>query len=190
MNADNPDASNQATVVVRGETVRDQKPDGSAETKKTQERSPKAVVAAKADLQHRLPALDDDADVGVQKEQVVTRDGKADLAFTGTLLASAAPPTALTGKWEELRVYLTDGGKHVFSKVNRTVYAEEEDTHEAEIFDPSPSSMPSRLLREARDMTRSQPLTWMDAATGFFGYDPLAKSLYQKLSGQFEERIS
>jgi hypothetical protein len=33
-------------------------------------------------------------------------------------------------------------------------------------------------------------MTWTDAAVGFFGYDPLAKILYRKLSGQFEEHIS
>ena len=35
-----------------------------------------------------------------------------------------------------------------------------------------------------------RPLTWMDAAAAFFEYDPLAKALYRKLSGQFEEHIS
>jgi hypothetical protein len=38
-------------------------------------------------------------------------------------------------------------------------------------------------------MARSRPLTWMDAAVAFFGYDPLAKTLYRKLSVRFEERI-
>jgi hypothetical protein len=141
-------------------------------------------------MQSRLPVLDDDNDVGVQKEQIVTRDGKADLAFTGTLVASAAPPSAPNGHWQEYRIYETNGGKHVFSKVTRSVFAEEQDTHEAEVFDPSPSSVPSQLLRSARDLTRSRPLTWRDAAAAFFGYDPLAKALYRKLSGhQFEEHI-
>jgi hypothetical protein len=70
------------------------------------------------------------------------------------------------------------------------VFAEDPDTHEADVFDPSPSSVPSQLLRSARDLARSRPLTWMDAAVAFFGYDPLAKALYRKLSGQFEEHIS
>ena len=141
-------------------------------------------------MQGRLPALDDDPDLGVQKEQIVIRDGKADLAFTGTLLASAAPPSAPKGRWQEYRIYETNGGKHVFSKVSRSVFAEDQDTHEAEVFDPSPSSVPSQLLRSARDLARSRPLTWMDAAVAFFGYDPLAKDLYRKLGGQFEEHIS
>jgi hypothetical protein len=181
------------TVVVRGEAVRGQDPKSAPKDSppKDKEKSPpKEVSEAKIKMQSRLPALDDDADVGVQKDQVVTRDGKADLEFTGTLLASAAPPSAPKGKWQEYRVYETNGGKYVFSKVNRSVFAEEDDTHGAEVFDPSPSSMPSQLLRSARDLAHSRPLTWRDAAAAFFGYDPLAKALYRKLSGQFEEHIS
>jgi hypothetical protein len=74
--------------------------------------------------------------------------------------------------------------------MTRSVFADEQDTHEAEVFDPSPSSVPSQLLRSARELARSRPLTWMDAAVAFFGYDPLAKTLYRKLSGKFEEHIS
>jgi hypothetical protein len=70
------------------------------------------------------------------------------------------------------------------------VFTEEQDTHEADIFDPSPASVPAQLLRSARDLAHSRPLTWMDAAVAFFGYDALAKDLYRKLSGQFEEHIA
>jgi hypothetical protein len=186
-------ARHEATVLVRGETVRDQ-PTKSApkdSPPEDKEKSPrKKVSEAKIKLQSRLPALDDDPELGIQKERTVIRDGKADLAFTGTLLASAAPPSAPSGQWQEYRIYETNGGKHVFSKVSRSVFAEEQDTHEAEVFDPSPSSVPSQLLRSARDLARSRPLTWMDAAVAFFGYDPLAKALYRKLSGRFEEHIS
>jgi hypothetical protein len=183
----------QATVLVRGETIRDQQPnpplkDSSHKDKEKVAR--KEVAEAKVKMQSRLPALDDDSDVGIQKEQIVIRDGKADLAFPGKLLASAAPPSAPKGQWQEYRVYETTGGKHVVSTVTRSVFADEHDTHEAEVFDPSPSSVPSQLLRSARELTRSRPLTWMDAAAAFFGYDPLAKALYRKLSGQFEEHIS
>jgi hypothetical protein len=187
------DAARQATVLVRGETVHEQPksaPQDSPSGDQEKKSSRKEVSAAKVRLQSRLPALDDDPDVGNQKEQTVIRDGKADLAFTGTLLASAAPPSATHGQWQEYRIYETNGGKHVFSKVGRSVVAEEQDTHEAEIFDPSPSSVPSQLLRSARDLARSRPLTWMDAAVAFFGYDPLAKALYRKLSGRFEEHIT
>jgi hypothetical protein len=179
------------TVVVRGEAVRNQdSPSPSKDPQATEKSPPKKVSEAKVKRQSRLPALDDDSDAGVQKDQVVTRDGKADLAFTGTLLASAAPPSAPQGKWQEYRVYTTSGGKHVFSKVSRSVYAAEQDEHNAEIFDPSPSSMPSQLLRGARDLVHSEPLTWKQAATDFFGYDPLAKALYRKLGDEFEEHIS
>jgi hypothetical protein len=192
-------APKEATIVVRGETVRDQEPkspskdsqpkDGDSKSKDKEKSPPKEVSEAKVKMQSRLPALDDDPDIGVQKDQVVIRDGKADLAFTGTLIASAAPASAPKGKWQEYRIYETNGGKHVFSKVTRSVFADEQDTHEAEVFDPSPSSMPSQLLRSARDLTRSRPLTWTDASVAFFGYDPLAKVLYRKLGGQFEEHI-
>jgi hypothetical protein len=186
------DASNhEATVLVRGETIRDHEPKSPPKKSPSKETSPrKEVSEAKVKMQGRLPVLDDDSDVGVQTEHVVIRDGKADLAFTGTLLASAAPPSAPKGQWQEYRIYGTNGGKHVFSKVTRSVFAGEQDTHEAEVFDPSPSSVPSQLLRSARDLARSRPLTWMDAAVAFFGYDPLAKALYRKLGGQFEEHIS
>ncbi|MGA2779322.1 MAG: hypothetical protein ABSF94_17340 [Steroidobacteraceae bacterium] len=172
-------AHQETTVLVRGETIRDQ------------DKSPrKEVSEAKVKMQNRLPALDDDADVGVTKEQIVIRDGKADLAFNGKLLASAAPSSAPKGQWQEYRIYETHGGLHVFSKVTRSVFMGDQDTHVAEVFDPSPSSVPSQLLRSARDLARSRPMTWMDAAAAFFGYDPLAKALYRKVSGQFEERIS
>jgi hypothetical protein len=173
-----------ATVLVRGETIRDQE---SKSPPKQKESARKQVSEPKVKMQSRLPTLEDDTDVGVQKEQIVIRDGKADLAFTGTLLASAAPTSAPNGKWQEYRIYQTDGGKHVFSKVTRSVFAEE---HEAEVFDPSPASVPSQLLRSARELARSRPLTWMDAATAFFAYGPLSKVLYRKLGGQFEEHIS
>jgi hypothetical protein len=183
----------EATVLVRGETIHDQEPKSPPKDAlpKDKEKSPrKEVSEVKVKMQSRLPVLDDDPDVGVQKEQIVIRDGKADLVFTGTLLASAAPLSAPKGQWQEYRIYETNGGKHVFSKVSRSVFAQEQDTHEAEVFDPSPSSAPSQLLRSARDLARSRPLTWKDAAVAFFGYDPLAKDLYRKLSGQFEEHIS
>ena len=186
-------APRPATVLVRGETVADPSSkappkDSSADTRDHSAHKP--VSEAKVKMQSRLPALDDDRDVGVQKEQIVVRDGKADLAFTGTLIASAAPSSAPEGRWQEYRVYETSAGKHVFSKIIRRVPAEEHDSHEAEVFDPSPSSMPAQLLRSARDLTHSRPKAWTDAAAEFFGYDPLAKALYRKLGNEFEEHVS
>jgi hypothetical protein len=188
-----PVRGQQATVIVRGEAVRDRDPNATSKEPQATDRgksSGKQISEAMIKKQDRLPALEDDAEVGIRKEQVVTRDGKADLAFTGTLLASAAPYCAPKGSWYEYRVYETTGGKHVFSKICRSVYVEQPDTHEAEIFDPAPASMPSQLLRSARELTHSKPLTWTDSAAHFFGYDPLAKALYRKLSGDFEEHVS
>jgi hypothetical protein len=168
------------------------KDSSSSDATADKERGSAASAASpdKLRMQGQLPALDDDADVGVDKEYIVTRDGKADLRFAGVLLASAAPDSAPEGHWEEYRIYHTSGGKHVFSKVGRNVLEKEQDTHEAEVFDPSPSSVPSQLMRSAREIARARPLTWMDAAIAFFGYEPLAKVLYRKLSVRFEEEIS
>jgi hypothetical protein len=181
-----------ATVIVRGEAVNPQsslKDNGSpANTQKTP--GAKRVSEAKAKLQSRLPALDDHNDVGVQKEFIVVRDGKPDLMFNGTLLASAAPDGAIKGRWDEFRVYQTSAGKHVFSKMNRTIFADEQDTCEAQVFDPDPQSAAAQLLRSAHELTHSKPKTWQDAAVGFFGYEPLAKELYRKLGNEFEERVS
>ena len=105
-----------ATVLVRGEAIRDpqQTPPKDAPPKDKQKSPRKEVSEARLKLQSRLPNLDDDSEVGVQKEQIVVRDGKADLAFTGALVASAAPTSAPKGQWKEYRIYETNGGKHVF----------------------------------------------------------------------------
>lgn len=182
----------EAMVLVKGETVqaRAPKPESNPPAENKDKSPNQPVSEAKVQMQKRLPALSDDADVGVPKEQLVTRDGKADLAFNGALVASAAPACATEGRWQEYRIYVTSAGKHVFSKATRTIFAAQADTYEAEVFDPAPTSVPTKLLRGARDLTHSSPLTWADAAVSFFGYDPLAKTLYRKLSGQFEEHIS
>ncbi len=190
-----------ATVIVRGETVSDQQASSGAEKAATDSKKKLAdtrgvsetkekVSEAKLRMRSCLPALDDDGEIGVQKEHLVTRDGKADLTFTGTLLASAAQGSTSKDSWEEYRIYATTGGKHVFSKLTRSVLADEPDRSEAEVFDPSPSSVPSQLLRSARDLTRSHPIGWTDAAVSFFGYNAPAKALYRKLGDQFNEHIS
>jgi hypothetical protein len=189
----NSAAPQAATVIVRGETVANataKSPSGNPPVAAAKTAAPKKVSEAKAKLQSRLPSLDDFDDIGVQKEQIVVRDGKPDLAFTGTLLASAAPATAAKGHWEELRVYQTSAGKHVFSKIERTLYVEEQDECKAEVFDPAPTSATAQILRSAHDLTHAKPKTWKDAAVDFFGYEPLAKELYRKLGDQFEEKVS
>jgi hypothetical protein len=186
-----PPADQRATVIVRGEAVREQPANANAAPGKPKAvEAKKEISAAKKTKQSHLPALDDDGDIGVEKEHTVIRDDQADLTFTGRLLASAAPTPTGDDKWEEYRVYDTTGGKHVFSKVMHSVYVKEPDHHAAEVYDPAPSSVPSQLLRSARDLTRSRPLDWTDAAVSFFGYNPLAKALYRKLGSQFDEHIS
>lgn len=194
-----PTATRQATVIVRGETVREPQPEAAPEKPLPKEKASlkrqfiddkEEISPTKARMKSRLPALDDDGDVGVEKEQLVIRDNKADLTFSGTLLASAAPTPPVENSWEEYRIYATSGGKHVFSKTARSLLANKPDQHEADVFDPAPTSMPSQLLRSARDLTHSRPMTWTDAAVKFFGYNPLAKVLYRKLGSQFDEHIS
>ena len=94
----NNDAASNGT---RDEAPHSEAPDtrkttaGSDAAHNTEHGSPTSEVSrSKIRMQGSLPALDDDADVGVQKEHIVTRDGKADLRFNGVLLASAAPASA------------------------------------------------------------------------------------------------
>jgi hypothetical protein len=189
-----PDQKDSTSEDKRTDSTRRETADSATngDDRPNKEQGPPAqkLSPAKVKMRGDLPALADDADVGVQKEYIVTRDGKADLRFTGVLLASAAPASAPEGHWEEYRIYQTSGGKHVFSRVARSVLEKDEDTHEADVFDPSPSSVPSQLMRSAREIARARPLTWMDAAVAFFGYSPLAKALYRKLSVRFEEEIT
>jgi hypothetical protein len=174
-----------------GDKTDNYKADNKTSNTSAPKAKPKEVSEAKVKMRSRLPALDDDGDVGVEKEQIVTRDGKADLGFTGTLLASVGPAVAPKKEdWQEYRVYQTNAGKHVFSKVTRSILADKDDSYEADVYDPSPSSVPSQLIRSARELVHSRPFTWKDAAVAFFGYDPLAKALYRKLSVEFEEQIS
>jgi hypothetical protein len=186
----NGDAARNDESTRKDSAAPDKENASGSDNARGKEQKLKKVSPAKVQMQSRLPALEDDADLEVEKEHIVTRDGKADLLFMGTLLASAAPTSAPKGKWQEYRIYLTNGGKHVFSKVARTVFEGEEDTHEADVFDPAPSSMPSQLMRSAREIARAKPLTWMDGAVAFFGYDPLAKVLYRKLDVRFEEQLT
>jgi hypothetical protein len=74
--------------------------------------------------------------------------------------------------------------------VTRNVLEDENDAYQADVFEPTPSTVQSQLIRGAREIARARPVTWMDAAVAFFGYDPLAKVLYRKLSVRFEEQIS
>jgi hypothetical protein len=188
--------SGQATVIVRGETVRGEESSSGSQNPPPKDKpgpadkANKKVSEARVSLFKRLPQLDDDAEVGVEKEHRVVRDNKADLAFVGTLRASAALPSETEGYWQEYRIYETDGGKHVFSKITRSVFERESDRHEAEVFDPAPSSVPSQIVRGAKELARQKPVEWTDAAVAFFGYNPLSKALYRKFGDQFDEHIT
>ena len=190
--ASNDNAAHKgATIVVHGEAVGNDDSRSDSADKKAEAKDSRAeelqksqrdeIVVKKLELQGRLPALPDDGYIGVQKQQVVTRDGKPDIAFTGTLLASAAPEAALDGEWQEYRVYETDGGKYVFSKVTLNAAPDQDDTHEAEVFEPTPSTMTSRVLRGARDLLHSEPMDWTDAAVSFFWLRPACQDALPKI---------
>jgi len=123
----------------------------------------------------RLPKLDDDDEIGVEKDHVVTRDDKADLKFRGTLLASIASSAAPRGRWREFRVYKTVAGNYVYSDIGRSVLDGERDKFRAEVVN--------------LNVTHYVPMTWQEQAINFFGFDPLAKDLYRKLGVEFEEKI-
>ena len=126
------------------------------------------------EMLNRLPKLDDDDQVGVETEHLVRRDGEPDLRFVGTLLASAAPDFRGQDRWREYRVYRTAGGAYVFSRVGRSVREDELDKFEAQTW-----------TQGAMFATR----TWEEGMTKFFGYDQLAKQLYEKLEVDTAERL-
>lgn len=126
---------------------------------------------------NRLPALDDDAFIGVEMEHIVQRDGEADLKFVGTLLASAAPDFRDQDRWREYRVYKTVGGRYVFSKIGRSIRNDEQDRFEASTWE------------EGKPDKQWQRKDLKDALTGFFKWDQLAKQLYAKLSVDTAERL-
>lgn len=121
----------------------------------------------------RLPALDDDDEIGEEKEQIVRRDDEPDLKFRGTLVASAAPEFRNQTRWREYRVYRTNGGNYVFSKVGRSVKTDERDKFTAIVWFADADERKRRYYWES--------LTWQQAATSFFDYDDIAKKLYAKL---------
>jgi hypothetical protein len=124
------------------------------------------------DMFSRLPALDDDLDIGHEKEHIVPRDGQPDLRFKGTLLASAAPDQNTTGeRWKEYRVYRTKAGRYVFATVGRSIKDGERDR-----FDVCAPILDSLI-------------SWQNEATSFFGYDDVAKRLYSKLDIDATDRI-
>lgn len=94
----------------------------------------------------------------------VERDGDKDLSFTGELIAesSSSPETArsdysgATGRWSELRLYRTKGGKFVCEQIGRTQWQGEHDRYSGAVCDDEAG------VQE------------------FFGHGWLAKELYEE----------
>ena len=91
-------------------------------------------------------------------------DGDKDLSFTGELIAanSSSAETARgdfsgsVGRWAELRLYRTKGGKYVCEQVGRTQWQGEHDRHSGAVCE-----------------TESE-------VQKFFGHGWLAKELYEE----------
>jgi len=74
-------------------------------------------------------------------EHILKRDNERDLQFTGVLIASASSSannasssySGSTGRWTELFLYKTKGGKFVCKSVGRTQWEGEHDRHKAEV---------------------------------------------------------
>jgi hypothetical protein len=132
----------------------------------------------------KLPALDDDDDVGVEKKHIVQRDGEPNLKFTGKLIASAAPPSREQDRWREYRVYRTKGGNYIFSRIGRSLIDGEIDRFEANVFEPGTYAV---TVKGPDDVDREY--TWQDHAMDYFKFDTTAKILYQKLKLETEKCI-
>lgn len=156
---------------------------------------------ATQEMKQRLPALDDDADIGELKTYIVPRDNLSDLRFQGTLIASAAPPPR-KDRWREYRVYKTSGGNYIFSRIGRSLFTDEVDKFEAEVCTPSEarpvtlsellgsaSVLPKTPMQEMAELgvfgaastDERKHADYIKELTKFFGFDSLAKTLYAKL---------
>lgn len=68
----------------------------------------------------------------------VKRDGEKDLSFTGELVASASSQWQNgrdQTRWTELEIYLTSGGRWVYSRAYVTRWQGEQGGNEAHVFD-------------------------------------------------------
>lgn len=76
----------------------------------------------------------DDSNV-VPAQFVSYRDNDADIVFNGSLLASIdnKEQAEITGRWIELSLYRTDGGKLVCERARRTLNVGERDKYESAI---------------------------------------------------------
>lgn len=107
------------------------------------------------------------------KEHTIIRDNAPDLIFTGEVIASASssPETARsdysgsTGRWTELCLYRTKGGKYVCETIGRTQWQGEHDRHSAAVCETP------------------------EAVCEFFGSSWLAKELYASTDIDCAERV-
>ena len=103
----------------------------------------------------------------------IHRDDCPHISFTGELIAEAetSPETARsdysgsTGRWQELKLYRTKGGKYICSRKDGSQWQGEHDRHEAAICDDHAGIV------------------------AFFGYDRLAMELYEAADIDASERI-
>jgi EXLDI family protein len=138
------------------------------------------------EMRDRLPALADDDKIGVECDYLLPRDGEADYRFTGSLVASAAPPDRGQERWREYRVYRTKRGRFVFSKIGRSIRDSEHDKFEAWSWS---EGQETEYQDGSFDVIHPKCSTLAEAAVHFFGYDQLAKELYAKLGVDTAERL-
>ncbi len=99
----------------------------------------------------------------MEKHQI-TVDGEPDIRFTGELVASTSTSgdngmrnfSGSAGRWTELELYRTQGGKFVCSQVGRTQWQGERDRHTGKVC-----------------QTEAEVIE-------FFGHGRLAKDLYDE----------
>lgn len=75
------------------------------------------------------------------KQRIIKVDGEPDIRFTGELIATANSDSdrqspyysGSAGRWTELTLYKTQGGKFVCSQVGRTQWMGERDRHAGKV---------------------------------------------------------
>lgn len=104
---------------------------------------------------------------------IVKRDGERDLKFVGEKIASVSSSSnnasssysGSTGRWTELTLYRTKGGKYVCQQIGRTCWQGEKDRY-------------SGLVCETADKVAE-----------FFGHGWLAKELYEAAEMDVSEQV-
>lgn len=117
-------------------------------------------------------AIDTDKETAME-EFTVSRDNDRDLRFNGEKIAwaSSSPNNAhsnysrSTGRWTELRLYKTAGGKFVCESIGRTQWQGEHDRRSAKVCET------------------------VEEVIGFFGSGWLAKELYEEAGIECVEEI-